>query len=169
MTAGTTGASRYAPVVPKVFNLYGDDWDRAEDRPGWRSKDAWVGKRIGAELLGGSLYELEPGDRLYPYHTHHANEEWLLVVRGRPTLRTHEGEHDLTEGDVVAFPRGEAGLHQVRNRTDAPIRVLMLSTRIMPEILEYPDSGKVGANDANGKRIVMTRPGAKLEYWDGEE
>ena len=155
--------------MPKVFNLYSDDWDRAEDRPGWRSKDAWVGTRIGAELLGGSLYELEPGDRLYPYHTHHANEEWLLVVRGRPTLRTPEGEHDLTEGDVVAFPRGEAGLHQVRNRTEAPIRVLMLSTRIMPEILEYPDSGKVGANDANGKRIVMTRPGAKLEYWDGEE
>jgi glutamine---fructose-6-phosphate transaminase (isomerizing) len=56
--------------MPKVFNLYGDHWDREEDRPGWRSKDAWVGHRIGAELLGGSLYELEPGDRLYPYHTH---------------------------------------------------------------------------------------------------
>lgn len=155
--------------MPKVFNLYGDEWDRTEGRPGWRSKDAWVGDRIGAELLGGSLYELEPGDRLYPYHTHHANEEWLLVVRGHPTLRTPEGESDLTEGDMVAFPRGESGLHQVRNRTDAAIRVLMLSTRIMPEILEYPDSGKVGANDARGKRIVMTRPGGRLEYWDGED
>jgi len=153
--------------VPKVFNLYGDAWDRAEDRPGWRSKDAWVGARIGGELLGGSLYELEPGDRLWPYHTHH--EEWLLVVRGRPTLRTPEGEDDLREGDVVAFPRGEAGLHQVRNRTDAPIRVLMLSTQIMPEVLEYRDSGKVAANDANGKRLFVTRPEGKLEYWDGED
>jgi alcohol dehydrogenase (cytochrome c) len=37
------------------------------------------------------MYEFEPGNRLWPYHTHHANEEWLIVVRGRPTLRTPEG------------------------------------------------------------------------------
>jgi uncharacterized cupin superfamily protein len=71
-----------------VFNLHDDDWDRSEDREGWRSKDAWVGKRIGAELIGGSMYELEPGDRLWPYHVHHANEEWLIVVRGTPTRVT---------------------------------------------------------------------------------
>jgi uncharacterized cupin superfamily protein len=155
--------------VPKVFNLHGDDWDRAEDRPGWRSRDAWVGRRIGAELIGGSLYELERGERLFPYHTHEANEEWLLVVRGRPTLRTPEGEHELTEGDVVAFPRGEAGLHQVRNRTDAAIRVLMLSTLTMPEVVHYPDSGKFGVRNARGERVLMTRPGAMLDYWDGED
>lgn len=69
-------------------------------------KEASVRERIGAELIGGSSYELEPGDRLWPYHTHHANEEWLLVVRGTPTLRTPEGEQDLSEGDVVCFLRG---------------------------------------------------------------
>ena len=74
------------------------------------------------------MYELEPGDRLWPYHTHHANEEWMIVLRGRPTLRTLDGEQELEEGDVVAFPRGEQGAHQVPNATDAPIRVLMLST-----------------------------------------
>lgn len=112
LSSGSLRAYDYASVVPKVFNLYGGDWDRTEDRPGWRSKDAWVGMHIGAELIGGSMYELEPGDRLWPYHTHHANEEWLLVVRGQPTLRTPEGEHELAEGDVVAFPRGDDGLHQ---------------------------------------------------------
>ena len=45
----------------KVFNLNGDEWDRTEERRGWRSKDAWVGARIGAELIGGSVYELEAG------------------------------------------------------------------------------------------------------------
>ncbi|HEX4282276.1 MAG TPA: cupin domain-containing protein [Solirubrobacteraceae bacterium] len=155
--------------MPKVFNLHGDDWDRTEDRQGWRSKDAWVGERIGAELIGGSLYELEPGDRLFPYHAHHANEEWLLVVRGRPTLRTPEGEHDLSEGDVVAFPRGEAGLHQVRNRTEHPVRVLMLSTLLMPEVVEYADSRKLGVRNAKAERIAMTRPGDMLDYWDGED
>ena len=35
----------------RIFNLHGDDWDRVEEREGWRSKDAWVGA-IGAELIG---------------------------------------------------------------------------------------------------------------------
>jgi uncharacterized cupin superfamily protein len=154
--------------MPKIFNLYGDEWDSGEDRPGWRKKDAWVGHRIGGELIGGSLYELEPGDRLWPYHTHHANEEWLLVVRGRPTLRTPEGEQELREGDVAVFRRGAAGAHQVTNHTDAPIRVLMLSSMVMPEIVEYLDSGKVGTRDAKGERLFLSRPGPPVDYWDGE-
>jgi uncharacterized cupin superfamily protein len=152
-----------------VFNLNAGEWDRVEERAGWRSKDAWVGARIGAELLGGSLYELEPGDRLWPYHTHHANEEWLIVVRGRPMLRTPEGEQELDEGDVVCFRRGKDGLHQVRNTTDAPIRVLMLSSMNAPDLVEYPDSGKVGARSVAGERILLSRPGPVLDYWDGED
>ncbi len=152
----------------KVFNLNGDEWDRTEGREGWRSKDAWVGAHIGAELIGGSMYELEPGDRLWPYHTHHANEEWMIVLRGRPTLRTPEGEQELGEGDVVCFRRGKDGLHQVRNGSDEPIRVLMLSTLIAPDLVEYPDSGKVGARSAAGERVLLSRPGPILDYWDGE-
>ena len=153
----------------KIFNLYGDDWDRVEERPGWRIKDAHVGMRLGAELLGGSLYELEPGDRLGPYHTHHANEEWVIVVRGRPTLRTSEGERELREGDVACFPRGTEGAHQVLNRTDEPIRVLMLSSLILPEIVEYLDSGKIGARSVAGDRILFARPGPELDYWEDED
>ena len=152
-----------------VFNLNADEWDRVEEREGWRSKDAWVGAKIGAELLGGSLYELEPGDRLWPYHTHHANEEWLIVVRGRPTLRTAAGERELEEGDVVCFRRGKDGLHQVRNASESSIRVLMLSSMNAPDIVEYPDSGKVGARSIAGERILLSRPGPMLDYWDGEE
>ena len=153
----------------RIFNLHGDDWDRTEDREGWRSRDAWVGHRIGGELIGGSMYELEAGDRLWPYHTHHANEEWLIVVQGAPTLRTAEGEQALREGDVVCFPRGTAGAHQVINHTDTAIRVLMLSTLIVPDIVEYLDSGKVGARNARGERIMLSQPGPMLGYWEGED
>ncbi len=153
----------------RIFNLNGDEWDGGGERKGWRMKEASVRKRIGAELIGGSLYELEPGDRLWPYHAHHANEEWLLVVRGTPTLRSPEGERDLQEGDVVCFPRGKDGAHQVGNRTDSPIRVLMLSTLITPDIVEYLDSGKIGARSVAGERILLSRPGPTLDYWDGED
>ena len=153
----------------RIFNLHGDDWDRTEDRQGWRSKDAWVGQRIGGELIGGSLYELEAGDRLWPYHTHHANEEWLIVVHGAPTLRTPEGEQTLREGDVVCFPRGKAGAHQVINRTETAIRLLMLSTLVKPDVVEYLDTGKIGARDVHGERIMLSRPGPTLDYWEGED
>lgn len=152
-----------------VFNLGGDEWNRVEERPGWRSKDAWVGARIGSELIGGSMYEVEPGQKLWPYHTHHGNEEWLIVVRGRPTLRTPEGEQELGEGDVVCFPRGKAGAHQVRNDTDSSIRVLMLSTLLAPDIVEYLDTGKVSALDGRGERLFRTRLGPEVEYWEDED
>jgi uncharacterized cupin superfamily protein len=152
-----------------IFNLYADEWDETRDRDGWRMKEVFVGHRIGSSLLGGSMCEVEPGNKMWPYHTHFANEEWALVVRGRPTLRTPEGERELIEGDVVCFPRGEDGAHQIVNRTDAPVRVLMLSTRIEPEVVYYADTGKMWATDAKGEGIMLARRGPTLEYWEGEE
>ena len=152
----------------EIFNLYGDEWNEETEHEGFAFKDAWVGARIGSKQLGGSLYEVPPGKKLWPYHVHHANEEWAIVIRGRPTLRTPEGERELAEGDVACFLRGPGGAHQIINRTDEPLRVLMLSTRLSPEVLEYPDSGKTAATDADGKRLFRTRLGEPLEYWDGE-
>ena len=153
----------------KNFNLNSDPEDHTEEREGWRCKGAGVGRRIGSELIGGSMYEVEPGNRLWPFHTHHANEEWVIVLRGEPTLRTHEGEQQLREGEVVAFPRGKEGAHQIKNTTDAPIRVLMLSTRIAPDIVEYLDTGKLGARSVAGERIMFGKPGPDLDYWEGED
>jgi uncharacterized cupin superfamily protein len=138
------------------------------EHEGFRVRGAGIGRRIGAELLGGTLYEIDPGKKLWPYHVHHANEEWVVVVRGRPTLRAADGERELAEGDVACFPRGAAGAHQLRNATDEAVRVLMLSTTISPEFIEYPDSGKVLAKDAKDDDIFMGRLGESAEYWDGE-
>jgi uncharacterized cupin superfamily protein len=153
----------------KIFNLYGDEWDEPRDRDGWRIKETFVGHRIGGELIGASMSEVEPGNKLWPYHTHHANEEWVIVLRGEPTLRTPEGEQVLREGDVVCFRRGKEGAHQIFNRTESPIRVLMLSSMIEPDIVEYLDTGKVAARSVAGERIMLARPGPDVGYWDGED
>ena len=152
----------------QIFNLYNGELGNSSDREGWRFKAAMVGKQIGGELIGAGLYDVEPGNKLWPYHTHHANEEWLLVLRGQPTLRTPEGERQLDEGDVVCFRRGKAGAHQVWNGTDSPVRVLMLSTLIAPDIVEFLDTGKVGARSVAGDLIMFGRPGPELDYWEGE-
>jgi len=151
-----------------IVNLLGIPADGEMEHEGFRIRYAGIGRKIGAELLGGSVYEIDPGKKLWPYHVHHANEEWAIVLRGRPTLRTTDGERELAEGDVACFPRGAAGAHQLRNETDETVRILMLSTRLSPEFIEYPDSRKVLAKDAEDEDIFMGRLGDPAEYWDGE-
>jgi uncharacterized cupin superfamily protein len=152
-----------------TFNLDGDEWDGSRDREGWRIKAALVGQRIGGELIGATLSEVEPGSKLWPYHTHYVNEEWVIVLVGEPTLRTPEGEHALKKGDIVCFPRGKRGAHQIINRTDSPVRVLMLSSMIGGEVIVYLDTGKIFAKDAEDQDIMFARPGSPVEYWEGEE
>ena len=90
----------------------------AETAKAGASRRRSIGQRIGGELIGATLSEVEPGSKLWPYHTHYLNEEWVIVLVGEPTLRTPEGEHALKKGDVVCFPRGKRGAHQIINRTD---------------------------------------------------
>ncbi len=141
-------------------NLLDPEYDRSSDREGYSWRAAAVGGRIGAERIGGSLYELGEGERTFPYHLHHGMEEWLIVVSGSPTVRTPEGERELRRGDVLCFPVGPAGAHQVRG----PGTVLLISASRSPETVEYPDSGKLGARPP-GK---IFRAADAVDYWDGE-
>ena len=152
----------------RIANVFTIDCSDETEHEGFRIRETQIGPQLGAELIGGSVYDVDPGKKLWPYHLHHANEEWLVVLRGRPTLRTPDGERELVEGDVACFPRGATGAHLVRNATEEPVRILMLSTHIVPEIVEYPDSGKLYALSAKGELIFHTRYGEPVEYWDGE-
>jgi len=138
-------------------------WDDG-DPPGYRAGYARVGPLIGAEQLGLSVYELPPGQSVCPYHYEVGFEEWLVVLVGRPTLRTPEGERDLRPWDVAFFRDGEEGAHKVTNRTDEPVRVAILSNRGDPGVAVYPDSNKVGAWPP-GK---LFRLDDAVDYWDGE-
>jgi uncharacterized cupin superfamily protein len=151
----------------QVVNLFGGDWDSRRDRPGWLWNRMHVGERAGAELLGASLYELEPGQKTFPYHWQHVEEEMLIVVDGEPTLRTPEGEQRLTRGDLVVFRRGPEGAHLVRNETAESVRILIVSTPSRLEVAEYPDSEKIGIF-ATGLRLLVRRESG-VDYFDGED
>jgi uncharacterized cupin superfamily protein len=100
-----------------------------------------VGAHAGAGELGASVYELDPGVVGSPLHFHHANEELLLVLAGSLSLSGPNGTLVLSAGAVVAFPRGQAGTHCLVNRSEAPVRYLVVSTTNRPDFVEYPDTG----------------------------
>jgi uncharacterized cupin superfamily protein len=136
------------PVSVRGVNVWDDEW--GEQQEDWSGGGA-LQKRFVASgnQLGASLYELDPGDFVV-YHAHHGSEELLIVLRGRPTLRTPEGERRLDEGAVVHFTTGPAGAHGLRNDTDEPVRYVMAGIRASPEVVEYPDLKQVTGQSLHG-------------------
>lgn len=154
-------------------NLFDPEFDLEFEREGFAGRRAKLGKLADAEHLGASLYELAPGCAVWPLHYHLGNEELLIVVEGSPALRTLEGERTLEPGEVVAFPVGEAGAHQVVNRGTAPVRILIISEMNAPDVVVRPESGKLNAfgrppgSDAPGLNETFFRRD-EAEFWDGE-
>jgi uncharacterized cupin superfamily protein len=152
-----------------LFNLFTGATDvppDPSDPEGYACSAVRVGPKIGASRHGLSVYELPAGQAICPYHFEWTDEEWLIVLAGRPTLRTSEGERVLEPGDTVCFPVGPDGAHHVRNHGEEPARVAILSTKNDVGIAEYPESDKVGVW-ANGTHYMLRRSD-HLDYWDGE-
>ena len=156
-------------------NVNDPQWEAEQDRGPFRWRRARVGHHAGARELGASVFELAPGGSTFPLHAHHANEEMLVVLRGRPTLRTIDGERELEEGEVVSFRAGREGAHRVDNRTDEPVRVLIVSTMIGPEVVEHIDSQKVyarsyapGADPPEDAVEVMVKREDSRDFFEGE-
>jgi len=132
--------------------------------PGYGGSSVKVGPLVGGEQLGLSVYELEPGQSICPYHYENAEEEWLIVLAGNPTLRTPEGERELEPWDCTFFPTGEAGAHKVTNRSAETVRVCLWSDRLAVATSIYPDSEKVGAWPPG----TLFRLADAVEYFTGE-
>lgn len=138
------------------MNLLEPTWDGEVTLPdGTTARAAQLAAHAGAHRLGATLYELDPGAATSPLHFHHGNEELLFVLTGTPTLRTDlETERPLAPGEVVAFPAGRSGTHQVLNRTDAAVRVLICSTKQLPELAEQVETGTLVLLTDESARLV---------------
>jgi uncharacterized cupin superfamily protein len=135
-------------------------------REGRRFRRRKVGAEVGAKLTGFGIYELPAGEAAWPYHYELAREEWLVVVAGEPTLRTPEGERRVRPGDVVCFPIGPEGAHELRNDTGEPVRFALFSNVDSTSPTYHSDSDKLHVTDGGRRRIVRGSP--ELDYWEGE-
>jgi uncharacterized cupin superfamily protein len=118
---------------------------------------AQLGPLLGADRLDGTLMEVDPGEGSEPYHYVYGREAWLLVLAGTPTLRHPHGEDQLEAGDVVCFPEGPAGAHQLVNRGDSLVRALRLSTTGLPANVCYPETGRWLLRNELGRDDIPVR------------
>ena len=154
----------------KRIDLLGDEGWVERTWPAERPGFQWRRMRVAGDHLGASLYELPPGQKTFPYHYELGNDELLVVMAGRPTLRDPDGERELHPGDCVLFPSGPGGAHQIVNRSDEPARVLLVSNFAMPRAAVQPDSGKMmirwspEPNDSLWFRVADA-----ADYWEAED
>ena len=128
-------------------NVLHPHWEAERDEPPYRWSRSRVGRQAGSRELGASVFELPPGAATFPLHAHHANEELLVVLSGRPVLRSLEGERELAPGEVVAFPRGRSGAHRIDNPGADAARLLFVSTMYAPDVNEFPEDGTYWLRD----------------------
>ena len=143
----------------------------------FEAKMGAIGARIGAQKLGYNVTVVPPGTRAFPFHNHRVNEEMVFVLEGEGEVRLGGEKHPIRKGDVIACPPGgPEHAHQIVNTSAAELRYLAVSTKMSPEIAEYPDSGKFGVlaelpPGADGKpqhfRFVG-RPDKGVDYYEGE-
>ena len=139
-----------------------------DDPEGFRAGMFRFGERLGAQRTGMTVYDLPPGQAVCPYHYECGEEEWLLVLGGRPSVRTPAGTEQLEPFDVVFFPTGRVGAHQVRNDGEEPARVAMWSEVVVPTVTVYPDSDKVGIWTGDKEDDVMVERSSSVDYFHGE-
>jgi uncharacterized cupin superfamily protein len=142
---------------------YSDD-----DPEGFRGGSFRVRPVVDARETGVSIYELPPGQAVCPYHYELSEEEWVLALAGRPSVRTPDGVEQLEPFDLAFFPKGEGGAHQIRNDTDEIARVVMWSTVAYPSVTAYPDSDKLAVWTGIRENDLFVPRSRGVGYFHGE-
>ena len=142
----------------------------------YQAKLGDLGRRMGAQKLGYNLTVVPPGRRAWPFHNHRVNEEMFFVLEGEGEVRIGKESYPIKRGDVIAHPPGgPETAHQIVNTSNAELKYLAVSTRMSPELVDYPESNKFGVLaeviGPDGKPQpwrFMGRAEGNLNYWDGE-
>lgn len=128
----------------------------------WRTSQR-LHEVVGSKRISKmDVRSLDPGKYSFPYHFHRGAEELFVVFSGQATLRTPKGLQPLGPGDIVFLEEGPAGAHQLHNHGPAPFVYLDVTVGLGPDVVEYPDSGKIGTD---GKYF---QAGSAVDYFEGE-
>ena len=144
---------------------------------GFEARMAAIAAPLGATKLGCRLTVVPPGKKAFPHHVHHVNDELFVILSGEATLRFGSERYPVRSGDVIVCPAGGADqAHQLINNSAGELRYLSISSMGLPEVAEYPDSGKFGvysvtapdATPPQRRLVFLGRTVSGVDYFDGE-
>lgn len=99
-----------------------------------------LAEAFGLTQFGVNLVRLTPGAASALRHAHSAEDEFVLVTEGAPTLITNDGAQLLAPGMIVGFPAGTGDAHHLVNRTEADVAFLVVGTKAAGrDVVTYPE------------------------------
>ncbi|HEY3174923.1 MAG TPA: cupin domain-containing protein [Candidatus Polarisedimenticolia bacterium] len=160
----------------QVLNIEDVPFEKRSHGESFECEIARVGAQLDSKMLGFNVTVVPPGKRAFPYHAHRGNEEMFFILEGEGSLRVGGTTRAVRKGDFISLPPGRESAHQIINDSKAPLRYLAVSTMELPEVVEYPDSGKLGViAGAHGGRPPsadsvrhFTHLKDGVDYWEGE-
>jgi uncharacterized cupin superfamily protein len=163
-------------MKPRIVNLENVSNVKRSHGEGFECAIAPVGGQLESRKLGFNVTTIPPGKKAFPYHAHRANEEMFFILEGEGSIRLAGETHRICKGDFISMPPGRDSAHQIINDSKAPLRYLAVSTMEIPEVVEYPDSGKLGVTAGSPaartpapdsiRHFAMLKDG--VDYWEGE-
>ena len=161
-------------------NIWDVDWAEPgeyEARPEAAGFGGVRGKRLRRQLgatLSAAVWELDPG-----------SEPGAVPLpprrRGAPDRPPRDADAPLARGRARAeggrgraLPaRSRGSAPDPANRSDAVVRYVLAASQGTPEIIEYPDSGKIAAmarteTSGGGPLFTVNRLADAVDYYDGE-
>lgn len=161
----------------RIVNLENVTFVQRSHGEGFECRIAPVGLALDSRKLGFNVTVVPPGKRAFPYHAHRGNEEMFFILEGEGSVRIDGAVHPIRKGDFISLPSGRDSAHQIINDSKAPVRYLAVSTMELPDVVEYPDSGKLGvvagtpggrpASEESVRHFTRLKDG--VDYWEGEE
>jgi len=146
-------------------NIYRPEFDYPNRPQQFTRGESPFGRAAGGSELAVRYYEVPAGSHLCPYHYEYV-EEWILLVKGSVTVRTPTGEESLQEGELMRFPPGPDGAHQITAVQTA--RMVMFSAAVAPSVCVYPDSDKINVWAGPRDDWTFRRAEANVDYFEGE-
>lgn len=98
-----------------------------------------LGEFFGLKNFGVNLTRLAPHGLSSLRHSHAAQDEFIYVVSGTPTLHTDRGRVRLSPGMCAGFRAGTGDAHHLHNETDEEVLYLEIGDRAAGEHVTYPD------------------------------
>ena len=90
------------------------------------------------------IYEIQPGKTNWPLHYHTCNEEVFYIIAGHGEVLTSSGIAKVKTGDMIRFPAGEKGVHQLKNTSAREtLKYLDFGTTNLPDVVFMPADKKI--------------------------